>query len=98
LTNAGGIVHERRHELLADLLPLVWRRTKTPANKGSPMPDHESESYTVSTFCAAEHISRAMLYKLWSQGQGPRYYMVGNRRRITHQARIEWQRECSRAA
>ena len=33
-----------------------------------------------------------MLYKLWSQGQGPRFYMVGTVRRISHEARIEWQR------
>jgi hypothetical protein len=34
-----------------------------------------------------------MLYKLWSQGKGPRYYMVGTVRRISHEARIEWQRQ-----
>jgi hypothetical protein len=50
------------------------------------------ESYTVDTFCAAEDISRAMLYKLWAPGKGPRFYMVGSVRRISHEARIEWQR------
>jgi hypothetical protein len=52
---------------------------------------HQS-TYTVAEFCVAERISRAMLYKLWSQDQGPRYYMVGTVRRISHEARIEWQK------
>jgi hypothetical protein len=34
-----------------------------------------------------------MLYNLWRQGQGPRFYFLGNRRRITSAAREEWQRE-----
>ena len=50
------------------------------------------QSYSVNTFCVAEYISRVMLYKLWSQGKGPRYYLVGNVRRITPEARLEWQR------
>jgi hypothetical protein len=54
-------------------------------------------SYTVSEFCAAERISRAMLYKLWSQGKppfgkGPAFYYIGSVRRISHEARIEWQK------
>jgi hypothetical protein len=48
-------------------------------------------SYTVDEFCDAERISRSMLYKLWSQGKGPRFFMVGTVRRITEQARREWQ-------
>jgi hypothetical protein len=48
-------------------------------------------TYTISHFCEAEHISRAMPYKLWAQGKGPRYYLIGARRRIPHQARVEWQ-------
>jgi hypothetical protein len=55
-------------------------------------------SYTVEEFCEAERMSRSMVYKLWSQGKGPRFYYVGNVRRITHQARIEWQREREAAA
>jgi hypothetical protein len=51
------------------------------------------QSYTVVTFCAAEKLSRSMLYKLWSQGKGPRFYLVGTVRRISHEARIEWQRQ-----
>jgi hypothetical protein len=52
-----------------------------------------NQTYTLDEFCEAERISRAMLYKLWRQGQGPRFYFLGNRRRITSAAREEWQRE-----
>ena len=38
-------------------------------------------------------MSRSMLYKLWSQGQGPRFYYVGTVRRITEEMRREWQRK-----
>jgi hypothetical protein len=56
------------------------------------------QSYSVNSFCEAENISRAMLYKLWRLGQGPRFYMLGNVRRISHQARIEWQAAMEAAA
>jgi excisionase family DNA binding protein len=49
-------------------------------------------SYTVEEFAEAERISRGMVYRLWDQGKGPEYYMVGNRRRITEAARQEWHR------
>jgi len=50
-------------------------------------------TYTVDSFCAAEVISRAQLYRAWKDGWGPRYYLNGVERRITHAARLEWQRE-----
>jgi hypothetical protein len=34
-----------------------------------------------------------MVYRLWQQGMGPRYYMVGNRRRISNESRTEWRRQ-----
>ena len=34
-----------------------------------------------------------MLYQAWSEGWGPAFYWVGVTRRITHRARLEWQRE-----
>ena len=58
------------------------------ANAAVPDP-----SYTVAEFCAAERISRSMLYRAWAEGWGPKYYRVGVTRRITHRARFEWQRE-----
>lgn len=48
--------------------------------------------YTINEFCAAERISRSLLYALWQQGRGPRYYLAGTHRRITEQARQDWHR------
>ena len=50
------------------------------------------ESLTIAEFCAAEKISRSMLAKLWSQGKGPRWFHVGTKRLISHEARQEWRR------
>ena len=50
-------------------------------------------SYTIAEFCTAERMSRAMLYKAWAEGWGPDFYWVGVTRRITHRARLEWQRQ-----
>jgi hypothetical protein len=55
-------------------------------------------SYTIDEFCKAERISRAFLYKLWANGKGPRYYLVGTVRRISHEARLEWQQQFEVAA
>jgi hypothetical protein len=52
-----------------------------------------SKSYTVDSLCEAEQCSRSMIYKLWSQGRGPRFYYVGTVRRITEEARLEWHRQ-----
>ena len=49
-------------------------------------------SYTVAEFCAAERMSRSMLYRAWAEGWGPDFYWVGVTRRITHRARLAWQR------
>jgi hypothetical protein len=50
------------------------------------------QSYTIAEFCAAERLSRSMLYKLWSQGQGPRWFYIGTGKRISHEARTDWRR------
>jgi hypothetical protein len=50
-------------------------------------------SLTVDQFCRAESISRSMLYRAWAEGWGPKFYRVGVTRRITHRARLEWQRQ-----
>jgi hypothetical protein len=49
-------------------------------------------SYTVDEFCKAERVSRVKLYELWKRGEGPRFYLNGRCRRITHAARMDWQR------
>jgi hypothetical protein len=55
-------------------------------------------SLTINEFCEAEHVSRSMLYELWREGQGPRFYLNGKHRRITQRARLDWQREREAAA
>lgn len=55
-------------------------------------------SYTVDDFCAAERMSRSMLYRAWQEAWGPDFYWVGNTRRITHRARLKWQAEREAAA
>ena len=50
-------------------------------------------SYSVDEFCTAERICRVKLYDYWKHGKGPRYYLNGRCRRITHRARLDWQRE-----
>ena len=47
-------------------------------------------SLTVSEFCAAEKLSRSMLYKLWAEGNGPRTFNVGTKRLISYESRQEW--------
>ena len=49
-------------------------------------------SYSVADFCFCECISKGWLYELWSQGRGPKFYWDGRFRRITHRARLQWQR------
>jgi len=55
-------------------------------------------TYTVDSFCAAEAMSRAQLYRAWREGWGPDYYLNGVERRITTAARMRWQREREAAA
>ena len=55
-------------------------------------------SYTPDEFCRAERISKAQLYKDWNANVGPDFYWNGNRRRITHRARLAWQRKRERQA
>ena len=65
------------------------------AGASSNTPD---ASLTIKEFCQAEKISRAMLYRAWAEGWGPKFYWVGVTRRITSRARLEWQREREAAA
>jgi hypothetical protein len=55
-------------------------------------------SLTVDEFCAAERIGRSQLYKQWREGRGPRYFLNGSHRRISHEARIEWRHRMELAA
>jgi hypothetical protein len=58
-------------------------------NANAPITD---PTYTVDEFCAAERMSRSMLYRAWAEGWGPEFYWVGVTRRITHRSRLAWQR------
>jgi hypothetical protein len=53
----------------------------------------QDSSYRISEFCAAERISRAMLYRMWNEGKGPRFFFIGSSRRISHEARTDWRRQ-----
>jgi hypothetical protein len=43
-------------------------------------------SYTVDDFCAAERMSRSMLYKAWAEGWGSRF-LLGRRHAAPHYSR-----------
>lgn len=51
---------------------------------------------SVSDFCRAHGISRAMFYKLTKEGRGPRTAKVGRRTLISQEAAEEWRREMER--
>jgi predicted DNA-binding transcriptional regulator AlpA len=48
--------------------------------------------YTVPDFCKEHRISRSYLYRLWSEGRGPRRTKVGRRTLISGEAAAEWRR------
>jgi predicted DNA-binding transcriptional regulator AlpA len=48
------------------------------------------KSYSVNELAKVEGVSRAFLYKLWGKNEGPEYYQLGNRRRITEAQRQKW--------
>lgn len=58
-------------------------------------------TYTVTTFCQEHNISRSYLYRLWSEGRGPRRTKLGRRTLISREAAADWRRrmeaETSRA-
>jgi predicted DNA-binding transcriptional regulator AlpA len=53
--------------------------------------------FTVPEFCIAHRISRTALYKLWSEGNGPRRIQIGTGRSskvlISAEAAADWRRE-----
>jgi hypothetical protein len=54
--------------------------------------------YTIGEFCDAHRISRGMVYLLWAQGAGPKWFNVGTRRLISDEAAAQWRREREAAA
>ncbi len=53
--------------------------------------------FTVREFCDTYGPSVAEFYKMQARGEGPDSYLVGNRRRISHEAALRWRRERERA-
>jgi hypothetical protein len=51
------------------------------------------QSLTISDFCEAEKLSRSMLYKMWTLGKGPRFFLIGNSKRISQESRETWRRQ-----
>ena len=51
---------------------------------------NDRDAYGVSEFCTRFGFSRALLYKLWKSGGGPRRAKVGARIIITRQAATAW--------
>jgi hypothetical protein len=55
-------------------------------------------AYTVDEFCDAHRLSRAMLYKSWNAGIGPRFLLIGSKRVISFEAAADWRAEREAAA
>jgi hypothetical protein len=91
LWSAGDDGHRRQRSPVE-----IWHRIKrweTPFRNQVPMGVSMSEqSYSVDTFAEAEGICRSMVYKLWSQGKGPRFYYVGTVRRISQREAVSGSR------
>jgi hypothetical protein len=65
------------------------------------MEDHmdsqiERDAQTVAQFCASNEISRAMLYKLWKEKLGPRFFRVGRKVLISRESAKEWRERMER--
>jgi predicted DNA-binding transcriptional regulator AlpA len=56
------------------------------------MSEKHEPSYTIREFCAAEGITTPTFYKLKKQGLGPKEMRLGTAVRISHRARLAWQR------
>jgi hypothetical protein len=81
-----------RSAKMTDQTPLEEEQEERRNLKAETFTPHEP-SYTPDEFCTVERISRVKLYEMWKRGIGPRYYMNGRCRRITHKARLDWQAE-----
>jgi predicted DNA-binding transcriptional regulator AlpA len=56
-------------------------------------PAQRHGSFTVAEWCVYRRMSRAMLYKLWKTGTGPKFYQIGARRYISSESDSEWLRQ-----
>ena len=53
---------------------------------------------TIDEFCTSHGVSKPMLYKLWKQGLGPKFMLVGMRRYISVKAATAWMEALERQA
>jgi hypothetical protein len=53
---------------------------------------------SIAEFCVSHGISRAMFYKILSQGLGPRVMKIGTRTLISEEAAAAWRRQCEEKA
>jgi hypothetical protein len=60
---------------------------KTPIPKADPIARAAS---TLDEFCASHGLSKPMLYKLWKQGIGPKFMIIGSRRLISAESAAAW--------
>jgi hypothetical protein len=63
--------------------------------------DHETlaaAAFTVEEFCRAHRISRATVYNLWRDGNGPRRMKVRDRTLVSVEAASDWRRQMEAAA
>lgn len=51
----------------------------------------------IRTFVGDHAISRSLLYRLWSEGRGPRITKVHGRTLISAEAAADWRREMEQA-
>lgn len=54
--------------------------------------NRNGDLYSVDVFCKRHGISRALLYRLWASGKGPRYLKIASRTFISVEAAAEWRK------
>jgi hypothetical protein len=57
-----------------------------------------TRAYTIQEFCEAYRVSRGMLYKMWRNGAGPRFFRAGSKVLISDEAADAWRVACESAA
>jgi predicted DNA-binding transcriptional regulator AlpA len=57
----------------------------------------EQSLFTIDEFCTVHRISRSLIYSLWKQGTGPRFFKLGSKVMITREAAAEWRAEREKA-
>ena len=71
-----------------DLMAKKLGRAASIASEASAAPGADS----VAAFCRRYGIGRTKFYGMLRDGSGPRTMLVGGRRRVTHEAELDWQR------